>query len=113
MIVFFNVWNSETIEVGWSVSAGCWQLTFYFASCFSISQPDSLGPLDLDIPSSRYHTEDLILSDSLSGLNRLLASSLDAFQNCSFFGLDKKEMASAVEAQKTASFSDFKIGSEV
>ncbi|XP_058207966.1 TSL-kinase interacting protein 1 isoform X4 [Rhododendron vialii] len=75
--------------------------------------PDSLGPLDLDIPSSRYHTEDLILSDSLSGLNRLLASSLDALQNCSFFGLDKKEMASAVEAQKTASFSDFKIGSEV
>ncbi|KAI8014001.1 TSL-kinase interacting protein 1 [Camellia lanceoleosa] len=24
--------------------------------------PDSLGPLDLDIPSSRYHTEDLILA---------------------------------------------------
>ncbi|KAL6987374.1 TSL-kinase interacting protein [Sarracenia purpurea var. burkii] len=62
--------------------------------------PDSLGPLDLDIPSSRYHTEDLILSDSLSGLNRLLASSLDAFHNCSFFGLDKKEMASTVEAQE-------------
>ncbi|XP_057463692.1 TSL-kinase interacting protein 1 isoform X1 [Actinidia eriantha] len=75
--------------------------------------PDSLGPLDLDLPTSRYHTEDLILSDSLSGLNRLLASSLDAFQNCSFFGLDKKEMASTVEAQGTASFQDYKIGSGV
>lgn len=75
--------------------------------------PDSLGPLDLDIPSSKYHTEDLILSDSLSGLNRLLASSLDAFQNCSFFALDKKEMSSTVEAQETTSFSDFKIGSGV
>ncbi|XP_028115591.1 TSL-kinase interacting protein 1-like [Camellia sinensis] len=75
--------------------------------------PDSLGPLDLDIPSSRYHTEDLILSDSLSGLNRLLASSLDVFQNCSFFGLDKKEISSTVEAQQTASFSDYKIGSGV
>ncbi|GMP50373.1 hypothetical protein CsSME_00017013 [Camellia sinensis var. sinensis] len=75
--------------------------------------PDSLGPLDLDIPSSRYHTEDLILSDSLSGLNRLLASSLDVFQNCSFFGLDKKEISTTVEAQQTASFSDYKIGSGV
>lgn len=76
-------------------------------------QPDSLGPLDLDIPSSKYHSEDIILSDSLSGLNRLIASSLDAFQNCSFFGFDKKEPASTVEARETASFSDFKIGSGV
>ncbi|XP_023540575.1 TSL-kinase interacting protein 1 isoform X1 [Cucurbita pepo subsp. pepo] len=54
--------------------------------------PDSLGPLDLDLPSTnKYHSEDLILGDSLSSLNRLIASSLDAFQNCSFFGLDKKE----------------------
>lgn len=80
----------------------------------SILQPDSLGPLDLDIPSSKYHSEDLILSDSLSGLNRLIASSLDAFQNCSFFGLDKKESASAVEAREAAaSFPNFKIGSGV
>ncbi|CAH2042346.1 unnamed protein product [Thlaspi arvense] len=52
--------------------------------------PDSLGPLDLDMPSTRYHSEDLILSDSLSSFNRLLASSLDAFQNCSIFGLDER-----------------------
>uniref|UniRef100_A0A5B7ACY7 Putative TSL-kinase interacting protein 1 isoform X2 n=1 Tax=Davidia involucrata TaxID=16924 RepID=A0A5B7ACY7_DAVIN len=76
--------------------------------------PDSLGPLDLDIPSCRYQSEDLILSDSLSGLNRLIASSLDAFQNCSFFSLDKKESAaSTVEARETASLLDYKIGSEV
>lgn len=61
-------------------------------------QPDSLGPLDLDVPSSKYHAEDLILSDSLSSLNRLMANSLDAFQNCSFFGMDKKESGSTVEA---------------
>ncbi|XP_034693729.1 TSL-kinase interacting protein 1 isoform X1 [Vitis riparia] len=75
--------------------------------------PDSLGPLDLDIPSSRYHNEDLILSESLSGLKSLIANSVDAFQNCSFFGLDKKEAASTVEARETVSFADFKIGSGV
>lgn len=76
-------------------------------------QPDSLGPLDLNIPSTKYDGGDLILSDSLSGLNRLIASSLDAFQNCSFFGIDKKETPSTVEAQETATFSDFKIGSGI
>lgn len=60
--------------------------------------PDSLGPLDLEVPSSKYHAEDLILGDSLSSLNRLMASSLDAFQNCSFFGMDKKDSGSTVEA---------------
>ncbi|KAK7376090.1 hypothetical protein VNO78_34942 [Psophocarpus tetragonolobus] len=63
-----------------------------FSALADMYWPDSLGPLELDIPSStKYHSEDLIFSDSLSGLNRLIASSLDAFQNCSFFGLDKKE----------------------
>ncbi|XP_010529729.1 PREDICTED: TSL-kinase interacting protein 1 isoform X2 [Tarenaya hassleriana] len=52
--------------------------------------PDSLGPLDLDIRSSKYSNEDLILSDSLGGLSRLIASSLDAFQNCSIFGSENK-----------------------
>ncbi|CAN8316766.1 unnamed protein product [Cochlearia groenlandica] len=52
--------------------------------------PDSLGPLDLDIKSSKY-SEDLILSDSLGGLSRLIATSLDAFQNCSLFGFDNKK----------------------
>nr|XP_009802691.1 PREDICTED: TSL-kinase interacting protein 1 isoform X3 [Nicotiana sylvestris] len=76
--------------------------------------PDSLGPLELDAPSCRYHSEDLILSDnSLGGLNRLIASSLDAFQNCSFFGLDKKEPGSTVEAVETTSLADYKIGAKV
>ncbi|KAF3579967.1 hypothetical protein DY000_02029235 [Brassica cretica] len=52
--------------------------------------PDSLGPLDLDIRSSKY-AEDLNLSDSLGGLSRLIATSLDAFQNCSLFGFDSKK----------------------
>ncbi|KAJ0258909.1 TSL-kinase interacting protein 1 [Hirschfeldia incana] len=52
--------------------------------------PDSLGPLDLDIRSSKY-TEDLNLGDSLGGLSRLIATSLDAFQNCSLFGFDSKK----------------------
>lgn len=73
--------------------------------------PDSLGPLDLEIPSTKYHSDDPILSDS--GLNRLIASSLDAFQNCSFFGIDKKETPSTVEAQETATLSNFKIGSGI
>lgn len=84
-----------------------------FNELADIYWPESLGPLDLDIPSSKYHNEDLILSDSLGGLNRLIASSLDAFQSCSFFGMDKKESASTVEGRETASFSNFKIGSEL
>ncbi|KAL9327133.1 hypothetical protein ACSQ67_007778 [Phaseolus vulgaris] len=85
-----------------------------FTALTDIYWPDSLGPLDLDIPSStKYHTEDLIFSDSLSGLNRLIASSLDAFQNCSFFGFDKKEAPSTVEARESATLSDFKIESGI
>lgn len=83
-----------------------------FNGLTDIYWPDSLGPLDLDIPSSKYRGEDIILSDSLGGLNRLIASSLDAFQNCSFFGLDKKEPTPTVEARETATLSDFKIGSQ-
>lgn len=73
-----------------------------FTGFTDVSWPDSLGPFDLDIPSSRYrHNEDLILSDSLGGLSQLIASSLDAFQNCSFFGPEKKEARStAFEAQE-------------
>ncbi|KAK7262955.1 hypothetical protein RJT34_30537 [Clitoria ternatea] len=74
---------------------------------------DSLGPLDLDIPSTKYHSQDVLFSDSLSGLNRLIASSLDAFQNCSFFGVDKKEAPSTAEPRETATFSDCKIGSSI
>ncbi|KAL8149901.1 TSL-kinase interacting protein 1 isoform X2 [Apium graveolens] len=85
-----------------------------FTGLSDLCWSESLAPLDLDRPC-KYLNEDLILNDSMSGLNRLIASSLDAFHNCSFFGLDKKESAptSAGEARKTASFSDYKIGSEV
>lgn len=79
-------------------------------SSLSTLQTDSLGPLELDAPSCRYHSEDITLSDSFGGFNRLIVNSLDAFQNCSFFGLDKKEPGSTVEPVKT---SDLKIGSEV
>lgn len=84
-------------------------LIFIFLSI----QPESLGPLDLELPSSKYRNEDFILNDSLSGLNRLIASSLDAFQNCSFFCSNKKEQTPSVEARETVSFSDFKIGNGV
>lgn len=85
-----------------------------FTGLSDLCWSESLAPLDLDRPC-KYHNEDLILHDSMSGLNRLIASSLDAFQNCSFFGLDKKESAptSGGEARKSASFSDYKIGNEV
>ncbi|KAK1400162.1 TSL-kinase interacting protein 1 [Heracleum sosnowskyi] len=85
-----------------------------FTGLSDLCWSESLAPLDLDRPC-KYHNEDLILHDSMSGLNRLIASSLDAFQNCSFFGLDKRESAptSAGEARKSVSFSDYKIGSEV
>ncbi|XP_008243985.1 PREDICTED: TSL-kinase interacting protein 1 isoform X3 [Prunus mume] len=84
-----------------------------FNALTDIYWPESLGPLDLEMPSSKYHSEDFVLSDSLSGLNRLIASSLDAFQNCSFFGANKREPTASVEARETASFSDFKIGNGV
>lgn len=68
-------------------------------------QPDSLGPLELDVPSCKSYSENLIFSDSMSGLNRLLASSLDAFQNCPFYGLDEKRPSSpATVNQGGASF---------
>ncbi|KAK9733353.1 hypothetical protein RND81_04G062300 [Saponaria officinalis] len=71
--------------------------------------PESLGPLELDVPSCKYYSEDLILSDSLSGLNRLIASSLDAFQHCPLFGLDDKGPSPAAGTQRSASFAG-KIG---
>lgn len=80
------------------------------SSVFNL-QTDSLGPLELDAPSCRYHNEDITLSDSFGGLNRLIVDSLDAFQNCSFFGLDKKEPASSTA--KAVETSDLKIGAEV
>ncbi|KAL8263293.1 hypothetical protein R6Q59_024642 [Mikania micrantha] len=72
-------------------------------SLTDIYWPDSLGPLDLDVPSCRY-TNDIILSDSIGGLNPLLNSSLDAFHTCSFFGLEKRETPlTKLGAQETLS----------
>ncbi|KAI3683816.1 hypothetical protein L1987_84331 [Smallanthus sonchifolius] len=75
--------------------------------------PDSLGPLDLDAPSCRY-TNDVILSDSIGGFNCLLNSSLDAFHNCSFFGLEKRGTPlTKLGAQETVSYLDKKGDSEI
>ncbi|PWZ05742.1 TSL-kinase interacting protein 1 [Zea mays] len=54
--------------------------------------PDSLGPLDLDIPAVRYQADDILIGDSQSSWNwnRLMANSLDAFRNLSFFS-DKND----------------------
>lgn len=54
------------------------------------AQPDSLGPLDLEAPF-KYQVHDLVFGDSLSSLSRIMASSLDAFRNLSFFGTDKND----------------------
>ncbi|KAL3646789.1 TSL-kinase interacting protein 1 [Castilleja foliolosa] len=83
-----------------------------FGGLTDIYWPDSLGPLDLDVPSScRYNNNDLILSDSLGGLNRLIENSVDAFQSCSFFGgVDNKEASPASEARQNVPFSEFKVG---
>ncbi|KAH7658938.1 Polycomb-group transcriptional regulator domain-containing protein [Dioscorea alata] len=69
--------------------------------------PDSLGPLDLEMPSSRYQGHDMIIDESISlgGLNRLIASSLDAFQNCSFFSADRKD-SPASEVQGASALLD-------
>ncbi|KAF5178133.1 Tsl-kinase interacting protein [Thalictrum thalictroides] len=84
-----------------------------FGGLTDIYWPDSLGPLDLEVPSSRCQGHDLIFGDSisLSGLNRLIANSVDAFQNCSFFGLDKASTMS--ESHETAPLLEHKIGGEV
>lgn len=52
--------------------------------------PESLGPLEVDLLPCRYQSNDLILTESLGGLTRILTSSLDAFQNCSLFGLEQR-----------------------
>lgn len=92
-----------------------WFLSDLFSFQISMLQPDSLGPLDLEMHSCRYQSNDLILSDSLSGLNRLIANSLDAFQSCSFFCSDKKEPPPphVAETRQTASIPDFKIEREL
>lgn len=51
---------------------------------------DSLGSLDIGIRPSGSQGQDLIAGDISISLSGLIASSLDAFQNCSFFGSDKR-----------------------
>ncbi|KAI3520268.1 hypothetical protein L1887_09579 [Cichorium endivia] len=53
--------------------------------------PDSLGGLEVEVGPCRYQSNELLLSESLGGLSRILSGSLDAFQNRSFFGLDQRE----------------------
>jgi len=61
-------------------------------SLADIYWPDSLGPLDLDIPSVRYQADDLLIGDSQNSWNRMMANSLDAFRNLSFFSsVDKND----------------------
>lgn len=60
-------------------------------SLADIYWPDSLGPLDLEIPSTRYQPEDFFLGDSQNSWGRMMASSLDAFRNLSFFTSDKND----------------------
>ncbi|WOK98400.1 TSL-kinase interacting protein 1 isoform X1 [Canna indica] len=54
---------------------------------------DSLGPLDLDMPAAKFQGQDVIFGDSLS-LSRLIANSLDEFQNFSLFCSDNKDSTS-------------------
>ncbi|CAL4921722.1 unnamed protein product [Urochloa decumbens] len=54
-------------------------------SLADIYWPESLGPLDLDMPSVRYQADDLLIGDSQNSWNRMMANSLDAFRNLSFF----------------------------
>ncbi|CAD6210374.1 unnamed protein product [Miscanthus lutarioriparius] len=59
-------------------------------SLADIYWPDSLGPLDLDIPSVRHQADDILIGDSQNSWSRLMANSLDAFRNLSFFS-DKND----------------------
>ncbi|KAK1276306.1 TSL-kinase interacting protein 1 [Acorus gramineus] len=74
--------------------------------------PDSLGPLDMEIPQCQGPDPILKETSSLSGLSDLIASSLDAFQSCSFFGSEKKELQSG-ESQGAFTSPDLEIGSKV
>nr|XP_043632338.1 TSL-kinase interacting protein 1-like [Erigeron canadensis] len=67
--------------------------------------PDSLGPLEVEMLPCRYQSNDLILSESLGGLTRILTSSIDAFQNSSFF-LERRDPPAIGDRE-----SDPKIGS--
>lgn len=73
----------------------------------------SLGPLDLDLPFSRYPAQDLCFSEgsiSQSSFNRMIAGCLGSFQSGSLLGTDKKEIVGAVE--EASNFDDEKMDIE-
>jgi hypothetical protein len=78
-------WVLEGIIIFFCTGIILGELTFFFSW-----QPDSLGPLDLDIPSVRYQADDILIVDSQNSWSRLMANSLDAFRNLSFFS-DKND----------------------
>ncbi|TVU47777.1 hypothetical protein EJB05_07386 [Eragrostis curvula] len=67
-------------------------------SLADIYWPDSLGPLDLEIPSAsaRYQADDILIGDSQNSWSRMMANSLDAFRNLSFFSMDKSDSISPI-----------------
>ncbi|CAN6463336.1 unnamed protein product [Victoria cruziana] len=74
--------------------------------------PDSLGcMMDLGFSSSRFQSQCLLNGDSVSSLSGLIASSLDAFQNCSFFGTEKK--ATPCEGAQTQMLNSVALGNPV
>jgi len=52
-------WVLEEIIMFFCTGIILGELTFFFSW-----QPDSLGPLDLDIPSVRYQADDILIGDS-------------------------------------------------
>uniref|UniRef100_A0ACD5XDX8 Uncharacterized protein n=2 Tax=Avena sativa TaxID=4498 RepID=A0ACD5XDX8_AVESA len=57
-------------------------------SLADIFWPDSLEPLDLDIPPVRYQADDFILGECDNSWNRMMENSMDAFRSLSFFAAD-------------------------
>ncbi|XP_044362760.1 TSL-kinase interacting protein 1 isoform X2 [Triticum aestivum] len=53
--------------------------------------PESLGPLDLDIPPIRSLADEFILGDSQNSWSRMMENSMDAFRNMSFFVSDNND----------------------
>ncbi|XP_058111200.1 TSL-kinase interacting protein 1-like isoform X2 [Magnolia sinica] len=74
-----HVQGLDSVEPDFGMTGICWS--------------DSLGPFDFGISSSKQ----IISGDSIS-LSGLIANSLDAFQNGSFFGKDPKVAHEAQEA---------------
>ncbi|XP_020573144.1 TSL-kinase interacting protein 1 [Phalaenopsis equestris] len=73
----------------------------------------SLGQLDLDLPFSRYPSQDICFSErsiSQSSFNGMMAGCLDLFQSGSRLGTEKKEIVGTVE--EASGFDDEKMALE-